>query len=112
MELNEAIIREALKKKGVTAKDMCVSIGLTEPSLYRFYKNGGMRVSTEKRIKEYLGIDTDVTNDYTSNVPDNISNDSSMVDKLLKRIEELSVEVFILKKQLGKYDSTLFALSA
>lgn len=118
MELNEQLIKESLRKKGVTAKTMCKTIGLTETSLYRFYQNGGMRVSTEKKIKEYLGLNASESveevkyNDVLSGVAPGPGVDTNLVDRLLKRIEELSIENFRLKEKLGKYDSTLYALTA
>ncbi len=110
MQLNEQIIKESLRRNSVTAKQMCSDIGLTETALYRFYKSGGMRVSTQKKIVEYLGLDE---HESVVNLESNSSLvDTNLVDRLLRRIEELTLENYVLKSKLGKCDSTLFALSA
>lgn len=112
MNLNEKIIREALRSKGITAQQMCKDIELTEPSLYRFYKSGRMRTVNERKIKEYLGLDIEETKETKDENVSSVSQDLSVVDKLLKRIEELSLENYLLKSKLGKFDSTLYALTA
>lgn len=112
MELNEQVIKEALRKKGVTAKDMCKEIGLSETALYRFYANGGMRVSTEKKIKDFLNISLVDSDEKISNANAVVNAEHSLVESLLNRIQELSIENFRLREKLGKFDSTLFALSA
>ena len=57
MELNELVIKQGLLEKRVSAKQMCKDINLSEPTLYRFYISGVMRVSNQKKIREYLGVD-------------------------------------------------------
>lgn len=71
MELTELTIKQALLKKGVSAKQMCKDINLSEPTLYRFYESGKMSKTSEDKIKSYLEIDSNLqalqTNDITEN---------------------------------------------
>lgn len=118
MELTKEIIRDAIRKKGISELEFCDKVNYSPASLYRFYQSGQIRNKNAKKIIDFLELEksSEVTTTKeetktTTKVYQN-ANDETMFDRLLRRIEELTVENFTLKRELGKFDSTLFALSA
>lgn len=58
MDNLQAIIEPAVKKKGVSVRQMCKDIDITEQGYYRAMRANSMRMSTYNKITEYLGIET------------------------------------------------------
>lgn len=109
-------IEQGLTKKGISARRMLLDLGIHEPTYYRGIKLNSMSMKNYRRICEYLEVDLD-TQTNTSNIESTPTVDSTdywkgLIEQFSKEIAELKIENWNLKKQLGKYDSTLLALSA
>ncbi|MDI9878926.1 hypothetical protein [Flectobacillus longus] len=109
MELTKEMIKDAIKRKGITELELCNAVGYSQPSLHRFYSSGKIRARNAKKIIEF--IEQDAKNTNNTQVERSIP-DTGMFDRLIKRIEELTIENFTLKKELGKFDGAYFALGA
>jgi hypothetical protein len=108
MYLNENVIKQGLAKKGVPASLMCKEIGFSQPSLYRFYASGNIRKSNAQKIIEYLNLENVKieTNTNVSNASDERENGA--FERLLKRIEELTIENYMLRMKTGKFEGVSF----
>lgn len=114
MELTKEIIRDAIRKKGISELEFCDKVNYSPASLYRFYQSGQIRNKNAKRIIDFLeleksneAIETLKESKTQTKVYQN-ANDETMFDRLLRRIEELTVENFTLKRELGKFSSVSF----
>ncbi|MFY8034627.1 MAG: hypothetical protein ACOVMN_08910 [Flexibacteraceae bacterium] len=112
----------ALAKKRITAKQMLGELGLTEQAYYKALRINRMKTSTYFMIANYLGISEEKSKEpekevekesekLTSKVSQNEG--IMMYDLLMKTIKEQAEEIALLKRELGKFDSTFLpALSA
>lgn len=111
MELTKEIVKEGIKKKGLTELEFCKSVDYSQPSLHRFYNSGQIRVKNARKIIEFLELEEKKTEQkviktqFEEKV--NIS-ETSMFERLLKRLEELTIENFTLKRELGKFRPVSF----
>lgn len=113
MENLREIFEEGLRKKGITAKELVNAVKISEAGYYRALRTNKIRNSTYKVITDYLQIDTQQTIKNTAENKSNAVDDGiSLYNMLLKRVEELTIENWTLKRELGKFNSTLVALSA
>lgn len=51
------VIEKGLKEKGVSARRMCIETHVSEPTLYRLYRENSANYNTLRIISEYLNID-------------------------------------------------------
>lgn len=106
----------ALAKKRITAKQMLGELGLTEQAYYKALRINRMKTSTYFMISNYLGIseekekEVEKTNETEKSLVTNEG--ASMYELLIKTIKEQAEEIALLKRELGKFDSTFLALSA
>jgi hypothetical protein len=110
MENIRETVEPALKAKGITAKQMCADLGITEQGFYRGLRENSMRMATYNRIKEYLEIDSSTKPSVSS------TNDSSdywkgLIRQLSEEITQLKIENWTLRKELGKFDTVHLSLS-
>ncbi len=111
MELTKQMVKDAIKKKKITELELCKAVNYSQPSLHRFYNSGQIRAKNARRIIEYLELE-DINDTKTQVKSSENLGDHGMFERLLKRVEELTIENFTLKKELGKFDSAFLALSA
>lgn len=118
MNYQEKVVRQALIRKGVSISQMCKDLEYTDVSLYKFFNTGSIRPRNKVKIMEYLNLTNE---DFIETKPESkeINNKeltqssgySEFVTNLLNRIEEQAVEIFTLKRQLGKFRGTSLTLS-
>jgi len=107
----------ALAKKKITAKQMLNELGLTEQAYYKALRINRMKTSTYFMIANYLGISEDKERDSEKEIEKEssvvVQNEGIMMyDLLIKTIKEQAEEIALLKRELGKFDGTCFALGA
>lgn len=90
-----------LKNKGISARQMCLKIGITEQSYYRALRENTMTMKNYRKICDFLEIQDDTIKEY-----DNTKNYYSYWRKLANQLsEELNnarIKIFELEAQLGK----------
>lgn len=64
MEILKDTIDPILKQKGLTIKQLCKDVGITEQGYHRAMRANSMRMSTYSKIKEYLGIEEGENNKH------------------------------------------------
>lgn len=118
MNFREQVIKQALIRKGVSAKKMCLDIGYSDVSLYKYYENGVIRDKNKAKIMQYLDLKEDdfiqhkKQSEQKANLPMfQTSYNADFFDKLIQRIEVLTIENFTLKTQLGKFSGIRLALN-
>ncbi|MDI9874629.1 hypothetical protein [Flectobacillus rivi] len=112
MELTREMIKETLRKRNMTELEFCESVGYSQPSLHRFYNSGNIRAKNARKIIQFLELNDNEKEETQFKSSSNVD-DSGVLERLLRRIEELTIENYTLKKELGKCESTFLpALSA
>lgn len=103
-----------LQKKKVSVRKMLIDLDISEPTYYRAIKQNSMSMKNYRRICQYLELDssqiqnTKESDKYNTNLSDYWK---GFIDQLSKEIADLKMENWNLKKELGKFESTLLALS-
>ncbi len=109
-------IDHALLQRGVSAKQMLIELDIVEQTYYKALKRDSMKTEMQNKIFSYLNIervlnqkvDDTLQKESRSIVSDGIN----MYEMFIRTIKEQAEEIALLKRELGKFDSTLFALSA
>lgn len=107
MELTKEIVKQGIKSKGLTELEFCEAVNYSQPSLHRFYNTGQIRVKNARKIVEFLELEEEKA--IKTQVKEVVNaSETGMFERLLRRIEELSVENFTLKRELGKFNPVPF----
>lgn len=97
------IVVKATEKKGITAKQMCEDLGITEQTLYQIFRKNSGSDTTLDKIAKYLDVKLNANVSY-GEVEDNMSF-QKVIDYLKKENEFL--RNYINEKlmvDLGKFD--------
>ena len=107
--MNYYNIKLELEKRGISVKDFCRQINLTEQGFYQMIRNESMKVDVLERISNALNVPVSYWFDAADYVPDNTSaailppfveNTDGLVSS--KQIDALTTELNKLLKGLNR----------
>lgn len=96
-------IKQILKRKGKTMKDLCYQIKMTENGLIYAFKNNSLKVSTLQRIAEVLDVPLhNIISPGKAYVLDTkeLQKSEEEAEKYLSQISQLQSEVDHLKERM------------
>ena len=111
--MNYYNIKLELEKRGISVKDFCRQINLTEQGFYQMIRNESMKVDVLERISHALNVPVAYWFDATDQVPGETSatiilplaeNDDTLISS--KHIDAVTAELNKLLKGLNRRKST------
>ena len=99
--MNYGKIKLELERRGITLKEFCRKIDITEQGLYQMIRNQSMKVDVLERISEILDVPVSFWFDDNDEQQDKKRSARSLNEADARRIDKITAEMNKLLKSLG-----------